>query len=99
MKCGKVVGEPSGKEDVGDAAALGTKLDGHLCEWAPEPIRHENETLSCYHCSRDRRSSVGLPSEARIEQVHRAGLDGEPGERVHRLDRGKSNRPSPHSPV
>lgn len=52
--------------------------------------------LSCYHRSRESRSSVGLPSEARIDQVHRAPLDGEPGERVHRLDRRQSKRPSFH---
>src|SRR3984893_1165745 len=99
MNCGKVVGEPSGKEDVGDATALGAKRDGQLCEWAPKAIRREDEALCCHHRCRDSRSSVGLPSKARIEQVHQAGLDREPGERVHRLDRRQSNRPSLHSTV
>ena len=93
MDGGKVVGEPSGKEDVGDATALGAKLDGQLCEWAPKATRREDEALSCHHRSRDCRSSVGLPSEPCIEQVDEGRLDRQPGERVHRLDRRQSNRP------
>src|ERR1700737_2795316 len=96
MNCRKVVREPSGKEDVGDATARGAKPDGQLCEWAPKPIRRQNESLAGYHRSRDGRSSVGLLCEARIQQVRHARLDGEPGERVHRLDRRQSNRPSFH---
>jgi hypothetical protein len=68
MDCGQVAGEPSGKENVGNAAPVGTKLDGHVCEWTAKPIRREDQTLCCDDRAGDGRSLIRLPSDTRVQR-------------------------------
>jgi hypothetical protein len=77
MDCGQVAGEPSGKENVRDAAPVGTKVDGQLCEWTAKAIRHEDQTLCRDDGARDGCSLIRLPSETRVKQVDDGRLDRE----------------------
>jgi penicillin amidase len=83
----KIVGEPSRQVDVGNRAVLGTQGFGHIGQGTPEPVCREDQALAAHDGSRDRGSPIGPPREPRVQQVHHAGLDREPSQRVDDLDR------------
>ena len=84
---GQVVGEPSGQEDVGHRTVFGTERLGDVGQGTAESVRREDQGLAAHHDGRDRGTPIGAAHEPRIQQVHHAALDGEPGKGVDDLDR------------
>jgi hypothetical protein len=86
---GEVVREPLRQKDVRHRASLGAQRLGNLSKGAAESVRREEQGLAGNHAGSNGGSPVGTSSEPGPKHVRHAGLDGEPGKRVHRLDRHK----------
>lgn len=83
----EVAGEPWRQVDIGNRTVLGAKRLGNIGERAAESIGRKDQALPGDHGARDCRAAVSPPREPRIQHVGHAGLDGEPGQCVHSLDR------------
>ena len=84
---GQIVGEPPRQEDVGHGTVFGSERFGNIGQRTAEAVRGEDQTLAADHHGRDRSAPIGPLHEPRIQQVHHARLDGEPGQRMDGLDR------------
>ena len=89
MDRGKIVGEPSRQVDVGNRTVFGTQRFGHVGQGTAESVRREDQALAAHDGCRDSGSPIGPPREPRIQQVHHAELDGEPGQGVDDLYRNE----------